>query len=240
MNLKHIIQSITGYWLHKQSTLPIGIDFFYDIIKRLKYGKLSIVFDVGANEGQTVKWIRHYQAEAKIYSFEPVLSSFRKLQENTKGQKDIIVENLALGDQAGQKIIRLFDDYSVLNSLRDDLMNNKINAREETISIETIDAYCEKNTISQIDLLKIDTEGFEMNVLKGAQKMLDSGSISLIYAEVGFQQLNTRNTYFADIAEFLSDKDYYFYGLYQLSDHDWIKGNYFGNALFIKKDLFKS
>jgi hypothetical protein len=110
--------------------------------------------------------------------------------------------------------------------------------REETVQIDTIDLYCSRNEIRKIDLLKIDTEGFEIEVLKGAHEMLSQGKVSLIYCEVGFLKQNSRNTYFANLTEYLANYGYYFFGLYQFDSHDWVKGGYLGNALYVKRDLY--
>jgi hypothetical protein len=118
-------------------------------------------------------------------------------------------------------------------------MNNAANAREETIRIDTLDQYCSKHNIKKIDLLKIDTEGFEINVLKGAEEMLQGGHISFVYCETGFQQSNQRNTYFPTLTEYLAQRNYFFFGLYQMDYHDWKRGNGLGNALFIHKTVFQ-
>ncbi len=241
MNLvKKIITKTTGYWLHKQSNLPVGADLFVDIHHKIKYPALNVLFDVGANVGQTRKYFRFHVPDAKIYSFEPVQTTFQQLQKSAAGDTNCVLENKALGDEAGEKTIRLFDgDMTVLNSLRDDVMNNAANAREETIRIDTLDHYCSVNQIQQVDLLKIDTEGFEINVLKGAEQMLQSGRISFVYCETGFQQSNSRNTYFPTLTEYLAQRNYYFFGLYQMDYHDWKRGNGLGNALYIHKTVFE-
>ena len=238
MSLKKIFQSVTGYWLHKEATLPIGTDLFFDLTRRIQQASLTTVFDVGANEGQTFSWIRHHQPGAKIYCFEPVRSVYNILQKKTGLAGNCVVEHMALGEEAGQKKIRLFDDHSVLNSLREDLMNQNQQAREETITIDTLDHYCAKNNISKIDLLKIDTEGYELQVLDGAAEMLANGAVSFIYCEVGFLRVNNRNTNFSDLCEYLAKRNYFFYGLYQVSDDNWAKGFSFGNALFVHKEKF--
>jgi Methyltransferase FkbM domain len=127
---------------------------------------------------------------------------------------------------------------TVLNSLRDDSMNNNANASEELVTIDTIDNYCGKKNISKIDLLKIDTEGFELNVLKGAKGMMLQKKISFIYCETGFQKQNSRNTFFPELTEYLAGYNYYFFGLYQVDYHDWKRGNGLGNALYIHKTVF--
>jgi FkbM family methyltransferase len=238
--IKKIIAHSTGYWLHKQSNLPVGADLFVDINHKINYPSLNVMFDVGANVGQTRKYFRFHVPNAKVYSFEPVQATYKQLKHSATGDTNCVLENMALGDEAGEKTIRLFDgDMAVLNSLRDDVMNNAANAREETIKIDTLDGYCSKHNIPKIDLLKIDTEGFEINVLTGAEKMLRSGHISFVYCETGFQQTNQRNTYFPTLTEYLAQRDYYFFGLYQMDYHDWKRGNGLGNALYIHKTVFQ-
>jgi len=237
--VKKIIERTTGYWLHKINDLPVGADLFIDIRHKIRYPSLDILFDVGANVGQTWHWFRHHQPKAGIYCFEPVQSAFEQLQKRVGGDSHCVTVNKALGDEPGEKRIRLFEaEMTVLNSLREDVMNNNPGAREELIAIDTLDNYCANNQIAKIDLLKIDTEGFELNVLKGAKEMMKQGNISFIYCETGFQKQNTRNTYFAELTEFLAGQDYYFYGLYQVDHHDWIRGNGLGNALYVHTSVF--
>lgn len=237
--LKKIIAQLTGYWIHKLNTLPIGADLFFDITQRLKYGNLHTVFDVGANEGQTVYWIKHHQPDAHIYSFEPVASTFQKLKKGVSSYPNCTVEHLALGGAEEQKTIKLFSDFSVLNSLNENAMNNAEDAIEEKISITTLDNYCISKNIQKIDLLKIDTEGYELNVLMGAQKYLTEKRISFVYCEVGFNESNKRNTYFQSLCSFLEERGYYFYALYQIDSHGWKEGNHFANALFIQKAIYR-
>lgn len=236
--LKKIFTGVTGYWIHHLKTLPIGVDLFHDIHIRLKNGLLKVVFDVGANEGQTLKWVKHYQPQAYVISFEPVLKTYERLKKNALPYTNYLTENIALGEVAGKIEITLFDDLSVLNSLKPDLMNHDPKAQKEIIEVKRMDEYCVQHNISQIDLLKIDTEGFELDVLKGAGNMLNDGRIKFIYCEVGFQQINSRNTPFQQIVAFLEEKQYYFYALYQIDSHDWKNGNHLGNALFVHKNSF--
>jgi hypothetical protein len=67
--LKKLIGKTTGYWLHKLSTLPVGADLFVDVYKKINYPSLNVLFDVGANVGQTQFWFRSHLPKAKIYSF---------------------------------------------------------------------------------------------------------------------------------------------------------------------------
>lgn len=234
--IKRIFSATTGYWIHKISTLPVGADLYLDIHKRFKYGALNTMFDVGANIGQTFEWFRINEPAAKIYCFEPVSAPYNELMIKARKDKNCVVENIAFGEKPGEKVMKLFDADSSLNSLRDVVMNQKSNAKEEIVKIDTLDNYCFKNSISKIDFLKIDTEGYELNVLEGAVNMLSNTGISFIYCEVGFLKQNERNTYFADLTEWLAEKNYYFFGLYQLVSNGW--SSEFGNALFVHKNIF--
>jgi len=236
---KKLFQLATGYWTHKVLTLPTGTSIEIDILNKIGYNSINTVFDVGANTGQTVEWIRGFLPNAAIYCFEPIEDTFKKLKINVISDKKVRIEQLAFGKIPGKKIVRLFEDFSYLNSLREDLMNSDEYAKTEEITISTIDYYCSEKGITHIDFLKIDTEGYEIEVLDGAKKLLSSGGISMIYCEVGFQSSNSRNTNFSDLIKYLEKMDFYFFSLYQLMSEGWGEGDYFGNALFVKKELIK-
>jgi len=232
---KRIFSAATGYWIHKVSTLPVGTDLYVDIHRRIGIGSFKTMFDVGANIGQTWEWFRDNESNAIIYCFEPVSATFSDLKEKTKNDTKCITENIALGGHPCEKKIKIFSGNSALNSLRDDVMNNDSNAKEETIIVDTLDNYCRRKSIDKIDFLKIDTEGYELNVLEGAENMLESARIAFVFCEVGFLRRNNRNTYLADVTEWLANKNYHFFGLYQLVSNG--QNIEFGNALFVHKDI---
>lgn len=236
--VKFIIEKLTGYQIKKIIPAPLGADLFDNIKNIININTLDVLFDVGANNGQTSRWFRNCLPNARIYSFEPVYHVFEDMKVRNGKDSNTILENIAFGNIPGQKKIKLFNECSVLNTLKDELMNTSPEAQEEIVKIDTIDHYCSRNNIERIDVLKIDTEGFEIKVLKGAEKILSEGRVSLIFCEVGFLKQNRRNTYFPDLTEFLAGYEYYFLGLYQMDSHDWAKGGYLGNALYVKKSLY--
>ena len=130
-------------------------------------------------------------------------------------------ECLALVDTVDTRIVGVSDEWSVLNSLT--VRNWAPDVRTETIKISTVDAYCKEKGIARIDLLKIDTEGYELPVLRGARNT----DVRAILCEVGFSRDNDRNTFIGDVLEFLTS--YRFHGLYDVTHYE--KGS-FANALF--------
>ncbi|WP_242918309.1 FkbM family methyltransferase [Pontibacter liquoris] len=236
--LKNLLTEITGYWIYKKRYLPIGADLSVDIYTRLKFSPRTI-FDVGANVGQTVIHFDNIFKDVKIYSFEPVSSTYKQLVCNLDGKKNIVLENIALGDSDSTEEISLFEgELSVLNSLNQNSMNRNSDASKETIKVLKLDTYCSLNKIDSIDLLKIDTEGYELQVLKGAQYFLESGKIKMILAEVGFNVKNRRNTQFTELNEYLVTYNFNFHSMYDVSNQFIKNGENFANALYVHNQMF--
>lgn len=147
----------------------------------LKQYKIDVVIDVGANEGQFAKLIRKY-FDGDIYSFEPVSSTFKLLEANSKSDHQWYVYNFALGSENKMQNIHL-SSHSVFNSL---LKTNSyceqhfgekvITFGEEIISIKRMDSIL-RDLIPKIEnkriLLKMDTQGFDMNVFSGIGSYLN-------------------------------------------------------------------
>jgi FkbM family methyltransferase len=233
---KRIVDRLTGYWIYKSRHLPIGTDLRLDVANKLGCKNLPTIFDVGANFGQTYVTFRRHFPKARIFCFEPVTDTFEVLRERLAGDPNARAERLAFGKARESRSIRLFDDAPALNSLREDLMSKSDNAREEIIQVDTIDNYCSQNGIKTIDLLKIDTEGFEIPVMEGARATLERGDVSMIFAEAGFDRRNGRNSPFNDIVEYLLALDYRFFGIYDVT-HEPEFGVAYGNALFVKEKM---
>ena len=151
------------------------------------------VFDVGANIGEiSLLFSRFIGEHGQIHSFEASHSTFKKLQTicQLANRSQIILNNKALTDTEGIVKLHVYDEtHSAWNSLANrPLEQYGINVKPmciEEVEAVTIDLYCEKNGITQIDLLKIDVEGAEYQVLLGARRMLESKSIGCCVFEFG-------------------------------------------------------
>ena len=190
------ILGVFGYQLARKNqvvTTRFGADLCADINRlrsnpdfagRLGKNDIRTVFDVGANEGlQSLAFVRAFPA-AVVHAFEPVPDTFRKLEEATRDQPRIRRVSSALGDHEGELTLHLFDGsvYSTAVSAHA-LMSATGSGRRIAVPVETCDAYCRRHGISHIDLLKIDTEGFDLHVLRGAEQMLRGGYVTLVYFE---------------------------------------------------------
>ncbi len=195
--------------------LPIGCDY------RQALSDMNIspetVFDVGANIGQFALHCADHFPKARIIAFEPVGETFRHLLEQTAPHGSIECVNVACGDEIG--IVELFlHDRSTMNSLHPDQnVNSHQGQRSERVSVTTIDQYARDHAISKIDLLKVDAEGFDLNVLQGAQEMFSSRRIGGVFVEVTFDPDQPAVSSFHTIAEFLSGHGFKPAGFYNQS-----------------------
>jgi FkbM family methyltransferase len=230
--IRESLIKISGYYLLKEYALPVGCDLIIDLRLKIK-SPINTIFDVGANVGQTAIWLNDYMKNANIYSFEPVKKTYLKLLDNTCNIDQIKSFNIAFGEKEEAMDIKLFsEESSTLNSLKETSQNIDSNFIE-TIQVVTGDFFCKQNHINHIDLLKIDTEVFEIEVLKGFSEMLKNGQIKAIYCEVGFDPENNRNTYINNIFNFMTANNYKFYGLYEINNMPIKRSLNYGNALFI-------
>lgn len=163
--------------------------FIHKFLKKLfADNPRPVLFDVGANVGKYSIMLRDSYPEAKIYAFEPNANAFRIFQEKLAGK----VECLNLGMGADQKTGKLFtyaDQPSSSHASAFQDMFTLFHKSNDLTAIEfemtSVDRFCKERGIESIDLLKIDTEGCELQVLKGAHRMLSERRIKVIQFEFG-------------------------------------------------------
>ncbi len=239
-NIRKFILNKLGYYVHEVKTMPVGTDFGQDLKHKIGL-KPKVIFDVGANVGQTVDFYQNLFPSAHIYSFEPIPKTFGHLQKHCAKMPNVSCFNIAFGEKNEQQTIQvLADANSVLNSLNSevqaDLRSSDQSYESAKITVERLDDFVKKERVSHIDLLKIDTEGFELPVLRGAEELLEKQAVSTIICEAGFMRTNTRNTYFGDINDFLESKGYALFEICEMGHMGFKVGRHYGNLLYVSKN----
>ncbi len=153
-----------------------------------------VCFDIGANRGQTIQLLQRSYSQPTIHAFEPSSMSYASLSGQLFGA-GVHLHRLAMGEQAGIAEFRNYkqSELSSFLAMNPDLQEN-IFAEEETISVEsvqvdTLDLFCARQGIQQIDLLKIDTQGFELPVLQGGAGLFRNQKIGAVLLELNFALL---------------------------------------------------
>ncbi|MFT7031327.1 MAG: FkbM family methyltransferase [Marinoscillum sp.] len=154
-------------------------------------GERPVIFDVGANVGDYTIALTNIFPKANIHTFEPVKKTFDALVERTQNHPNITPYHLALGDENKQSQI-FFGSKSSHSSLVGNRSEQGDLEYTENIQIERLDDLLSKVSITNIDFLKIDVEGFEINVLKGAQELIKAKKIKCIQFEFGGTMIDAR------------------------------------------------
>jgi len=200
--------------------------------------------DIGANEGNNCKLLNLFHPFSTIYAFEPNPYTYKQLLLLSSKSPQIIPNNLGVAEIIGsmELFIRENNNSSPHASIYGKVLTDVhgyTDVQKVKIQVITLDSFCEQNDIRQIDFLKIDTEGNELNVLRGSTNSLRNGIIKSIQFE--FNEMNVYSRVFLrDFYDLL--KDFNFYRLLSKSllpldyscKHEIFQ---FQNILAVRKDL---
>jgi len=167
------------------------------------------VFEVGSNIGAHTFQIAKKLTHGKVYAFEPTQYAFTKLSRNYSLNKfdNIDLNNIALSNhERSERIKRNTDSSSLPFKASWDLKGKKRNPSEENIIFETLDNFVLKRKVKRIDLIKIDTDGYELKVIKGGLDSLANFS-PLIIIEIG-NTLNRVGDNIEDLIDILTGLNY--------------------------------
>ena len=175
------------------ATDRLGVDVVRDIQKlraddrykaHLAGKSVNTIFDIGGNVGQSAIRFAKAFPNAQVYTFEPVPETFRQLESNVGRFKNIKAHCHGFGSAAEQREIYVYPQNVLASCLAETpMMSATIRLDTETIELQRVDDFCLDNDIARIDLLKVDTEGFDYNVIQGAEALLRERAIDFIYFE---------------------------------------------------------
>lgn len=158
------------------------------ILRKLEIG---IAIDGGANQGQWAKRLRKSLPFIEINSFEPVSGQFKILQSNSRSDSNWRVFHAALGSVEGSENINLASNNSMSASLRNPTQHlqahpNVLFNGTEIIEVKRLDSFNFGNP-EDLLFLKLDVQGFEIDVLKGSEKTLER--VAVIEVETSYRQM---------------------------------------------------
>jgi len=209
--------------IKKVALLAISFfDYFHQkkIIKFLKNNNLiniGVFFDVGAHKGESINLFLKELIVKKIISFEASSINFEFLKKN-KGHyikkypnTKILIENIALGSENKKIFFNQFDESSssTFNNINkhSKYFKRKFNLlnffdkseiyKSFEVKIQTLDQYMEINNLKRINFIKIDTEGYEYEILKGLKNKIRY--VDIIMFEHHYNDMIKKNYTFTDI-----------------------------------------
>ena len=174
------------------------------------------IIDVGANEGQSAKRFAHIWPRAQIHCFEPSPSTFALLEQNVGGvHANIHLVNAGVGARRSRELL-LESSHPDMSSFLEPTAQAWGQTQSRTsVEMLTLDDYCKERGVGRIDLLKSDTQGYDLEVLLGAERLLAGGLVRAVYIEVLFAELYEHAPPLDVIYRFLADRGYRFVCLYE-------------------------
>ncbi len=192
---------------------PKGRDHLFDIINSYEKCPSADILDVGANIGQSALTYVRLFPQSRVFCFEPVQATYETLTKNVSEYSRVKTFHSAVGAEPGTAPIQICPHDSELSSLIDNVTWDADPSDIETVNVVCLDDFIRSTGITRVGILKIDTEGYEMQVLRGARRSIEERIFDFIFCEVGFRGESHKGQ-FADICEHLWNHRYIFCGLY--------------------------
>lgn len=173
--------------------------------------KNPVIFDVGANLGQSAEsYIAEFRS-CEIFCFEPVDSSFGFLSRRVNSCPQISLHKLAFGAEDGWATIE-DKKLSGSNRIVEDI--NPATTGFPTVKVRRGDNFCDNYGLHEIFILKIDTEGYDLEVLKGFSRMLEQQAAAFVQIEASMAPENKHHVSAQQFTDHLYPLGYRLFGIY--------------------------
>lgn len=224
------VVNLLGFQIYKSDLVLAG--------SWLQKLNINSVIDVGANKGQFMLKINSLLPNASIYSFEPLPSIFKILEEKSiKGKSTVF--NMALGNSTGQVEMNLsgIDESSSLLDMEDvhkEAYQGSEYVSKVQVQLEKLDTVLSNENLQDNILLKIDVQGYEKDVLLGGEQTLAKARVVLL--EAIFNPLYKGQWIFSELLQFMEERDFVFHGF---SDQGYAPASripMYADALFVRKE----
>jgi FkbM family methyltransferase len=227
-----------------------GLEAALNLFKAINPDEIIMV-DVGAHRGESLRsFSQLWSGSLKYVGLEPNPNAFIDLEMLSgtirTNSRQVSCLQCAAGHQDGTARFLVTEASAVsgilqaINGLSERVPSGDHQVISEfEVKVVSVESLVSRLSLERVDLFKIDTEGYDLEVLRGAQGLLASQSVGAVLTEVFFVPYRVDQAYFWDIASFMSDLGYHFVNLYDTRETS--QGRlYTGNALWVSSQLAKA
>lgn len=188
------------------SKLKLGEINSLELLELIRNGPPTVIYDIGAHVGTWTLLAKAVFPKAEIHAFEPLERHVRGFVENTKGIECVHLHPVALGELKSNMTMKVasFSDASSLLEIgpqfAQDYHIRKIS--EEEVPVELLDEYVSRMRLPEPDLIKLDVQGYELQVLRGGFECLKKARG--VISEVSFTEYYQKQCMFEDVVAFLA------------------------------------
>ena len=189
--LQILINSFLKLFNLQLNRIALSNNFYYHIVKTLNFYNIDLVLDIGANEGQFAKKIIEYGYKKEILSFEPIKSVHKQLLINSKRfQTWKVHKRCAFGKKNGLKKINISKNsvsssFLEVNKRHLDIEPGAEFVKQENTKVISLNKFLNKKRFNNKKIfIKIDTQGYEKNIILGGKKILNRITGVMIEASI--------------------------------------------------------
>ncbi len=192
-----------------------------DFLKKKNNGNITVLLDVGSHHGESINFFKKRFKVLKVLAFEPDKESFEILKKQIEKYNDVKIYNIAIGNKNGTiKFKKHYDSesstlvhineeskYFKKKNLYLDFFNfKKKTFLEKEIEIKSLDNMIDLDEFKFIDLIKIDTEGYDFHVIKGLGQLIKK--VKFIYFEHHFHDMLKKDYTFFEVNKYLVQNNF--------------------------------
>lgn len=186
-------------------------------------GSDAVFIDAGANIGDACERFKHEFPHASVHAFEPSPRVAARLRERAAGMQGVEAIEACLGDHDGVAELRLTSNDWCASTLAPSAEGKRLypsyldDAGAARVPLTTLDSWAARRGIHRIDAIKLDVQGGELAVLKGAERTLADRGVLAVYAEAQIVQLYDNAATFSEIDSFLRARGFHLHQIHTLS-----------------------
>lgn len=203
-----------------------------------------VCVDVGANEGQTIQRILAEFPRAVVHSFEPSPETFARLQALFASEPRAHLHQLACGSTSGTIDFHVTKNHWCSSVLAPSDLGKRFygdwydTQRVVMVPITTLDSWARDHEVPRVDLLKVDAQGYDLEVLKGATSLLAAG-VRAINCECQFAPEYQGCASFSQIDTFLVQHGYALHQLHEVHERGNEQQTTYGDGLWLRTDILQ-
>ena len=199
------------------------------IMKSLIKKSDPVIFDVGANQGDTIDRYRKIFPSGSICSFEPNHKLFELIKNKHSSDNYVFISDLGISNKSEKSKLNISSDH-LMSSIEDINYNSEffrsrsiIHDNTLDINLIKIDDFCEQHNIQSIDILKLNVQGHEPKCLSGAKNLFSKNKIKYIVVELDMGDRYSVNNQFYHIEENMVPYGYSLYDIILIKRNDQSK-----------------